>query len=582
MSESAGSSSVAELNRGSAAPGGAKNEQRILLGFMLAWFVINCIQAAFMGLDGDEAYYWLLSRKLQWSYFDHPPMVALSIRLGESFGHGFLFTRLGTILLSTLTIGLIYKGLPAYLQKLKWFIIVYAATLVLNVYAFITTPDACLFFFAALFFWRYKYFLEKENFGNSLWLVIAITGMFYSKYHGILLVGFVVLSNPRLLLNKYFWLIVALVTLLFLPYLYWQYNHDWATVRFHLVERIAKQYEFSFTTDYLLGQLLIWGPLTSVVFFIVIGKLKIKDRLMRAHVFMFAGTIGFFLISSFKNTVEPHWTLIAGVSYIALFLLLLVNGTERFKTIFFKIAYVNIGLILLARIIFLIPDGPANLIEHFRSFSYAKTWADQVYSTAGKTPVVFASSYALPSLYQYYHPDAQTFGYNDKGYRKTHFNIATDCFLDGQPVLYYTQNDKLLPGSGTTIKNEYNSGRLLPIDRYVCIQPLRIALEHAPETAQPGQTLLLTITLSNKGTAAITPDPKLFIDYAFFIEKYNFINSDQHFIIPHKSLAPGASMRIRIPVTTPEKPGAYRLLFSIVNGFIPGNFASNFYVIKVK
>ena len=135
------------------------NENRLLAGFMLLWFMINSLQAIFLGIDGDEAYYWMLSQNLQWGYFDHPPMVTLFIRLGESLGHGPFFTRLGTILLSTFSIPLIYKGLPDHLQKIRWFILVYAATLVLNVYAFITTPDAALFFFAALFFLKYKHFL---------------------------------------------------------------------------------------------------------------------------------------------------------------------------------------------------------------------------------------------------------------------------------------------------------------------------------------------------------------------------------------------------------------------------------------
>lgn len=558
-----------------------QNENRPLLVFMLVWLVLNLLQATFLGLDGDEAYYWMLSQHMQWGYFDHPPMVALFIRLGESLRHGFFFTRLGTVILSTLSIAFVYKGLPRHLQQIRWFIILYAATLVFNVYAFITTPDACLFFFATLFFWRYKHFLAKENFSNSLWLALAITGMFYSKYHGVLLVGFVVLSNLRLLVNKYCWMIVAIVALLFIPHLYWQYIHDWPTVRFHLIERIAKQYQINFTTDYLLGQILIWGPLISLVFYVSVFKLKIQDRLMRAHLFTFAGTLGFFLFSSFKNTVEPHWTLIAGISYVALFLSLILNGTEKFRSLFLKVAYVNIALILLARIIFLIPNGPANLIKHFRSFSYAKVWADEVYAKAAKTPVVFSNSYATPSLYKYYHPDAQAIGYNDKGYRKTNFNIADDCFLNGQPVLYYTQNQEIAPGTGIPVNAKYNSGRLLPIERYTCVNALKIRLLNPPKTMRARQPVTLAITLVNNGTTPVVPDTALSIDYAFLIEKYHYINADRHFPIPRKTLGPGESMVMSIPVKAPEKPGKYRLLFSLVNGFIPGNFASNFYEIQV-
>ncbi|MCF3111476.1 glycosyltransferase family 39 protein [Niabella sp. CC-SYL272] len=558
------------------------SESRLLAGFMILWFIINSLQAAFLGIDGDEAYYWMLSQHLQWGYFDHPPMVTLFIRLGESLGHGPFFTRLGTILLSTFSIPLIYRGLPNYLQKVRWFILLYAATLVLNVYAFITTPDAALFFFAALFFLKYKHFLNHNNFRNSLWLALAITGMFYSKYHGILLVGFVVLSNLKLLGNKYFWLIVLLVSLFFLPHLYWQYMNDWPTVRFHLIERIAKKYRINYTTDYLLGQILIWGPLISLLFYASIFKLKIRGALMRAHLFMFAGTLGFFLFSSFKNTVEPHWTMIAGISYIALFLSLVDNRSEKFRRLFLKIAWCNIGLILLARILFLIPNGPANHIKHFRSFSYARLWADTVYQKANGRPVVFSNSYALPSLYKFYHPDVQTTGYNDKGYRKTNFNITDDQFLNGRDVYYYTQSPDLQPGAGIEVSTAYNTGRLLPLLKYHSLNGLRISVPNPTKEMKAGSLQQIPLTITNKSSQAQELEPKLRVDYAFLIEKYNFINSDSSFALPPRTLQPGESLQLSILVKAPQQGGKYRLLFSFVNDYITGNFASNFYEIKVN
>ena len=70
----------------------SKPHTRLLLPFIGVWLVLNGLQAAFMGIDADEAYYWLYAQHLQWGYFDHPPLVALSIRLGETLGHG-PFTR---------------------------------------------------------------------------------------------------------------------------------------------------------------------------------------------------------------------------------------------------------------------------------------------------------------------------------------------------------------------------------------------------------------------------------------------------------------------------------------------------------
>ena len=43
--------------------------------------LIRCIIAFSIGLGNDEVYYVTYAQHLQWNYFDHPPLVALLIRL---------------------------------------------------------------------------------------------------------------------------------------------------------------------------------------------------------------------------------------------------------------------------------------------------------------------------------------------------------------------------------------------------------------------------------------------------------------------------------------------------------------------
>src|SRR5215207_721998 len=85
---------------------------RLLLYFIMAWVLLNLAQAAFVDIDPDEAYYWLYAQQLQWGYFDHPPLVALSIKAGEMLGHGPFYTRLVTVLLSGGTVYFGFKALP--------------------------------------------------------------------------------------------------------------------------------------------------------------------------------------------------------------------------------------------------------------------------------------------------------------------------------------------------------------------------------------------------------------------------------------------------------------------------------------
>ena len=49
--------------------------------FILFFSFIRLFAAGSLELGNDEAYYWLYGQHLQWNYFDHPPMVAVFIRL---------------------------------------------------------------------------------------------------------------------------------------------------------------------------------------------------------------------------------------------------------------------------------------------------------------------------------------------------------------------------------------------------------------------------------------------------------------------------------------------------------------------
>lgn len=559
-----------------------RQETQTLYIFMAGWFIINMLQACFLGLEGDEAYYWHLSRNIDWSYFDHPPMVALLIRVGETFGHGSLFTRLGTVLITTLSIGIIYKALPDYLKNIKWYILIAASTLLINVYSFITTPDAPLLFFASLFLLTYKNFLNKRSIGNSILMALCITGMFYSKYHGILLIFFVVLSNYKLLFNRYFWLTVLITSLLFLPHLYWQYQHDWPSFRYHLNERLARYYKINHTTDYLLGQILVFGPFISLLFYATCYRLKIKDQLLRTHLFIFTGTLIFFLISSFKNTVEAHWTLIAAPSFMTLFMALIINGMHKYQRLVRKFAIANIIIILLARVLFLVPYSPFTLIRHYYPFFYGKQWAETLHKAAGNTPVIFENSYVLPSLYTYYFPTAKALDYNTKSYRKTNYNLENDCELSGQKVWHYQITREKDPAF-TYIDTKYNPGLIRPIEHFTCVNTIKVKpQQELPQKLKRGTVYPINLQLENQSLKEIKVFNNLEVDYAFFRAKSDYINSTETYKITSEILGPYQKQTLNINLRTPDAPGRYKLLFSIKNGNLHGNFASPFYLVEIN
>src|ERR1700704_6433894 len=80
------------------------NEARSVLNTVLtilALVVLRLVAAAYTPLTFDEAYYWMWSKALAGGYYDHPPMVAVVIRLGTVIaGDTELGVRLVSVLLA--------------------------------------------------------------------------------------------------------------------------------------------------------------------------------------------------------------------------------------------------------------------------------------------------------------------------------------------------------------------------------------------------------------------------------------------------------------------------------------------------
>jgi hypothetical protein len=94
-------------------------------------------------------------------------------------------------------------------------------------------------------------------------LGVIVACLLYSKYHGILLVGFTLLSNLKLLKRASFYLIAVLALALFVPHIMWQYHHNFPAIKLNLFERSEGGFDITYGFIYLATQLLIGGPLIS-------------------------------------------------------------------------------------------------------------------------------------------------------------------------------------------------------------------------------------------------------------------------------------------------------------------------------
>ena len=396
--------------------------------FYGSWLLLALAQAASTELIADEAYYWVYSRFPAWGYFDHPPMIAFIIKSGYAIFHNELGVRLICALLSTFTI-LITESLTERKNPFLFYTIVLSIG-VFQIAGFLAVPDTPLLFFTALFFYAYRSFIKNTNWKNTLLLAIAISLLFYTKYHGLLIVLFTFLSNIKLFTRWQTWLAGLFVLILYAPHLLWQWDHDWVSIRYHLFESNVNAYKFSYTTDYLLGQILLSGPLAGFILLPAAFIYKVKNQTEKALKFTLIGVYLIFLVSSFRGKVEVNWTMPALIPLIILSHQFIIDKISWIKPLRI-IAFVSLLLIIAARIYLVVDIGPDNSLKgRFHNKDWAKTIADKT----GDVPVVFYNSYQRASLFWFY-SGKPSHSHNSYSDRKSNYNFwPTESNLLGKKV----------------------------------------------------------------------------------------------------------------------------------------------------
>lgn len=399
-----------------------ENPDKAVWYFLLCWTILNAIQAYTLEIHADEAYYWLYSRFLDWGYFDHPPMVAIFIRIGDSIVHSEFGLRLMTVLSSTVSLYVLWLIVKKYAVEAKWFILVVSGIFIFHIYGFTTTPDAPLFLFTVLFYFIYQKYLDDDDIKWALLLAVIIACLLYSKYHGILLVGFTVLSNIKLLKRKSFWIIVTLSVILFIPHILWQINHGYPSVNYHLFEQSSDHYSFSQTYTYFPGQLLMAGPLIGWFLFYKAFATRIRDAFIRGLMVNGIGTFIFFLVSSFKGEVQPQWTLIA-FAPLAMLCLIRFKQADNWRVWFGRLAVMNMVFIVVVRVLLITGSPLIKKIGQVKSQYGFKQWAYDIKQKAGDNYVIFNDGFQNASKYDFYNNTTKGFAYDERYYRLTQFDI---------------------------------------------------------------------------------------------------------------------------------------------------------------
>ncbi len=405
-----------------------KNHRSI---FLLGWLTLMLMQAGLTELQDDEAYYWVFSKFPAWGYFDHPPMTAILIKAGYFLSNSVLGVRLLFVLLNLLTI-LIAEKLTEQKNLLLFYGILLSIA-VMQLTGFYAVPDTALIFFTALFFWRYRNFMMKASLLNSLLLGLSIALLFYTKYHALLIILFTLLSNLRLLFRPKAWLAVLIAFILFTPHLLWEWNHDWVSIRYHLFESNVDAYKFSYSSEYLLGQLLLAGPIAGFILLPAAFLLKPSTYTEKAMKYTLIGVYVFFFLSSFRGKVEPNWTSAGLVPLIVLAHRSLQQRPILLKWLL-RTLPLSILIILFGRIIMIEDILPVRAIQ--QRFHAWKQWPMEMKKRTKGLPVIFSNSYQRASKYWFYSGQISYSQNHCRDHRNNYNFWPIEKELLGQPVYF--------------------------------------------------------------------------------------------------------------------------------------------------
>jgi 4-amino-4-deoxy-L-arabinose transferase-like glycosyltransferase len=195
-------------------------------------------------LIGDESYYWLWSRHLDWAYYDHPAGVAVTTWLSTALGgQAETGVRWLNALLGLACAPLIYLIGERMLSRRAGLLAaaaVAAGAPYLLTARFVYTDALHLALLLANLacFWRLVSERPRPGVATALGFGASLALLFNTKYsaylYALALVAAVLLDHRHLLRDGRFWLSGLLGALGLLPVVAWNAAHDWASFRWQL------------------------------------------------------------------------------------------------------------------------------------------------------------------------------------------------------------------------------------------------------------------------------------------------------------------------------------------------------------
>jgi 4-amino-4-deoxy-L-arabinose transferase-like glycosyltransferase len=310
----------------------ARTYKKAILLLIIFGILIRCLVASAIELGNDEVYYWTYSQYLQWNYFDHPPLVAILIRLTTlnlSVQNVEFFVRLGSIICSAFATYFIYRAVSNTDTERAGFIaaLLYNASL----YGSIITGIFILPDSPQMFFWTASLLVlsklirsEKPNVAH--WALFgALAGLtIMSKIHGVFiwtgLILYIIFYKREWLRSWQIYLSAAMSLLVSFPFLLWNFQNHFITYQYHSSRLEGIQFKADNFFREIFGEIFYNNPINVFFTFIALSWFlknakNLKKDFLRISVLIAVPMILLLLFLAMFNDTLPHWT---GPAYVTL------------------------------------------------------------------------------------------------------------------------------------------------------------------------------------------------------------------------------------------------------------------------
>ncbi|MGD9969496.1 MAG: ArnT family glycosyltransferase [Sulfuricurvum sp.] len=289
------------------------SHERILWIMVFAFSALRLISAPAFGYGVDEAHYLLYARHLDWSYFDHPPLVGWVHYLFSFFGENELIARIPAILLGALDTVLIYGLLKQYDRTAAlWAAAALNGSFVLDVLFLTLMPDSLLLTAMLLAVYALRRLLADPSVTSYLLMGIAFGLAGLSKYTAVLLIPAAIayvlwVRRPQLLFTPKLAMTFLSALVIISPVIVWNLHNGMASFAYqssHVVGAENGNWKNFFLS---LGrQAGAYNPLLFIVAFYGLYH-ALKERSFRLETAFGIAILGFMFVSQYRHVALPHW-----------------------------------------------------------------------------------------------------------------------------------------------------------------------------------------------------------------------------------------------------------------------------------